>query len=119
MNKDIAHINDVAPRRFRMLLTEFLGQHIGSLTNNHDVVNHCMKTHNIAFHFLKGFPFKEIHHMDYACFNVIQALNIPNSFSHRPASYLDWRIQRRKGATFLPLRGQPPGPSALAILSTS
>ena len=89
MNKHIAHINDITPRRLGMFLTDFLCQHIGCFTNNHDVVNHRMIAHHIAPHFLKSLPFKEIHHMTDACLNVNQPLNIPNLLSHRPVSCHD------------------------------
>ena len=40
-------------------------------------------------HFLKGLPFKKIHNMANARFDVIQSLNIPNSLSHKLVSCHD------------------------------
>ena len=89
MHQHIAHVDDIAPRRFLMFLTEFLGQHIGCFANNHDVVNHRMIAHHVALHLLKSLPFKEIHHMTDARLNVNQSFNIPNLLSHRPVFCLD------------------------------
>ena len=71
MYKHIAHIDDIAPWGFRVLFSEFFGQHIGRFTDNHDIVNHRVKTHLVALHFLKGFAFKEFHHMANARLNMI------------------------------------------------
>ena len=89
MNQHITHVNDIAPRRFGMFLSEFFGKHIGCFSDNHNIINHCMKTHFIGLHFLKSLPFKEIHHMANAFLNVIKTFNIPNSLSHRLVSYHD------------------------------
>ena len=50
MHQCITHINDVTPGNFRMLVTKLFCQKIGSLTNNHDVIDNSMEAHNVRFH---------------------------------------------------------------------
>lgn len=86
MNQYIPHIYNVAPWHFGMLQSEFLCQHIGSFSNNHDVVNNRVETHDVSLHFLKTFALKEIHYIANAFLDMAQAFNVSNSLSHRLVS---------------------------------
>ena len=53
MNQSISHINNITPRCFRMLVTEFFCQKVCCFTNNHDVIDNSMKAHHIGFHVIE------------------------------------------------------------------
>ncbi len=56
MNDKVSHTDDFSPRSFRMLIAKFFGQHVGSLSNNNQLVNDGKEAHFVAFDLLKGFP---------------------------------------------------------------
>ena len=47
MHQHIAHIDDIAPGNFWVVVSEFFCKQISSLTNNHDIMNYRMIAHNI------------------------------------------------------------------------
>ena len=83
MYQRIAHINDVSPRHICMLLTKLFCQQIGRLADNHDVVNHCMKAHDISFHVFKRLSLKKIINMLYTLINMPKTVYVSNGFSHK------------------------------------
>ena len=50
MHQGITHINNISPGYFRMFVAKFFCQKVGCLTNYHNVIDDCMKTHDVGFH---------------------------------------------------------------------
>lgn len=89
MYQSITHIYNVTPGNFRMLFSEILGQKIGSLTNNHYVINNGMITHDIGCHIFERLPVKIVIDMLYTFVNMAKAIYISNCFSHKLLSSHD------------------------------
>ena len=83
MDQCIAHINNIAPRHNRMTLTKFFCQQIGCFTDNHDVINHCMKAHDVGPQIFKRLTPKEVIDMLNAFIDMTKTVYVSNCLSHK------------------------------------
>ena len=89
MHQCITHIYNVTPGNFRMFFSEIFGQEIGSLTNNHNIINNGMITHSVRCHIFERLPVKIVINMLYTFVNMAKAIYISNCFSHKLLSNHD------------------------------
>lgn len=83
MNQDIAHIYYIALRNIGMTQAEISCQQIGSFAYYHDVINHSMKAHDVCSHVFERLLLEERIDMLYAFINMVKAVYVSNSFSHK------------------------------------
>ena len=47
MYEKISHTHNLLPRYIRMRIPKLVRNHIGCLTNNHDIIDHSMVSHSV------------------------------------------------------------------------
>ena len=103
MNNIVSHAVHLFPRSLGMLCPKLFGKHIGCLTKNFDILDHCIIHHVVSDKIIKVFPFGVPSDSFYRLKHVFKAAFVSTSFSHRLIFCHALPIPGQKEARYLPI----------------
>ena len=78
MNQYVPHADDIAPSHLRVLCLQLLGDEVGGLADNLDILHHGEEQHFVILQVIHCFALKKLRHIIDGCQHVLQSTGIPN-----------------------------------------